>query len=334
MIESINLTGFQSHKNTRLNFDNGVNVIVGKSDCGKSAVIRAIRLVLENKPNGDSFINHDCKSMSVAMRVNGSDIVRGKGTGENRYALGKEEYTAFGQSVPDPIVAATKFHGVNAQFQLDSPFLLSMTPGEAGQYLNSIMNLDIIDQTVKAAQAMARENKAAISALTATITALEKDEAGYVWLTDAEAALEKLQALEGKRDELTGVKQKIEDAILSIESVVLLPVPDVSKQLAMLSKIEAEHSRIMSDAEAVKNAITSVESIDLTQIPDISKQLAALVKAEADLDAAEELASQIRCAIDDVSEYGHKVDGLASELSQVKKELDKIKVCSACGRPL
>lgn len=105
-------------------------------------------------------------------------------------------------------------------------------------------------------------------------------------------ALEKLQALEGKRDELVNEGQKIEDAISSIESVTLLPIPDISKQLAMLSKIEA------------------------------------------DLDAAEELASQIRCAIDDVSEYGHKVDGLASELSQVKKELDKIKVCSACGRPL
>ena len=291
MIESVNLTGFQSHKSTRLDFDNGVNVVIGKSDCGKSAIIRALRLVLENKPRGDSFLNHDCKDMTVSMKINGTGITRGQGS-ENTYTAGKEKFTAFGQSVPEPIVAATKFHDVNAQFQLDSPFLLSMTPGEAGQYLNSIMNLDIIDQTVKAAQAMARENKAAISALTATIAALEKDEAGYVWLTDAEAALEKLQALEGKRDELANEGQKIEDAISSIESVTLLPIPDISKQLAMLSKIEA------------------------------------------DLDAAEELASQIRCAIDDVSEYSHKVDELASELSQAKKELSKIKVCSACGRPL
>ena len=333
MIESISLSGFQSHKNSNLDFSNGVNVIVGKSDCGKSAIIRALRLVLENKPSGDSFINHDCKDMTVSMKINDTDITRGKGS-ENTYTAGKEKFTAFGQSVPEPIVAVTKFHDVNAQFQLDSPFLLSMTPGEAGQYLNSIMNLDIIDQTVKAAQAMARENKAAISALTATIATLESEEAGYVWLTDAEAALEKLQALEGKHNELTGEKQKIEDTILSIESVVFLPVPDISKQLATLAKIETEYSNAISDAEAVKNAIISVESIDLTQIPDISKQLAVLAKAEADLDAAEELASQIRCAIDDVSEYGHKVDGLASELSQVKKELDKIKVCSACGRPL
>jgi uncharacterized coiled-coil DUF342 family protein len=102
----------------------------------------------------------------------------------------------------------------------------------------------------------------------------------------------------------------------------------------MLSKIETECSGIMSDAKAIKNAVASVESVDLVQVPDISKQFAALAKAEADIDTAEELASQIRCAIDDISECNHKVDELAGELSQAKKELGKIKVCSTCGRPL
>ena len=57
MITKIEIKNFQSHKNTVLEFDKGVNVICGESDNGKSAVIRAIRWVVENYPQGTDKIN-------------------------------------------------------------------------------------------------------------------------------------------------------------------------------------------------------------------------------------------------------------------------------------
>ena len=41
----IEIVNFQSHANTKLNFDEGVNVIIGPSDSGKTAVIRAMKWI-------------------------------------------------------------------------------------------------------------------------------------------------------------------------------------------------------------------------------------------------------------------------------------------------
>ena len=42
MIDKIKIENIQSHKNTELNLSNGINVIVGSSNNGKSAILRAL----------------------------------------------------------------------------------------------------------------------------------------------------------------------------------------------------------------------------------------------------------------------------------------------------
>ena len=49
MIKSVEFQNFQSHKKTILEFVPGVNIIVGLSDAGKSAVMRAIKWCLKNQ---------------------------------------------------------------------------------------------------------------------------------------------------------------------------------------------------------------------------------------------------------------------------------------------
>ena len=51
-IKKIIIDNFQSHEHTEIEFGPGLNVIVGPSDYGKSAVVRALRWVLYNEPRG------------------------------------------------------------------------------------------------------------------------------------------------------------------------------------------------------------------------------------------------------------------------------------------
>ena len=72
MITKIEIKNFQSHKDTMIDFDKGINSICGESDNGKTAIIRAIRWVIENRPLGtdklNSFWNKDFKEeMSVKL---------------------------------------------------------------------------------------------------------------------------------------------------------------------------------------------------------------------------------------------------------------------------
>ncbi len=55
-LKTVILENFQSHKYSIVEFNEGLNVIVGPSDTGKSAIIRGIKWALYNEPAGDYFI--------------------------------------------------------------------------------------------------------------------------------------------------------------------------------------------------------------------------------------------------------------------------------------
>lgn len=51
----LRIQNFQAHKDTTIEFDR-ITTIVGPSDIGKSAVLRALKWVAKNEPNGTSFV--------------------------------------------------------------------------------------------------------------------------------------------------------------------------------------------------------------------------------------------------------------------------------------
>ena len=57
MIKNLLLKNFQSHIDSKIEFDSGFNVICGSSDSGKSALLRALMWVIANRPSGDSIKN-------------------------------------------------------------------------------------------------------------------------------------------------------------------------------------------------------------------------------------------------------------------------------------
>ena len=57
MISGLLLKNFQSHKKTILHFHPGVNAIIGKSNSGKTAILRALYWIIYNRPSGISFVS-------------------------------------------------------------------------------------------------------------------------------------------------------------------------------------------------------------------------------------------------------------------------------------
>ena len=91
MIKEIDIVNFQSHKSTHLDLVPGVNVIVGASDSGKSAIIRALRWLIWNRPVGDAFISHWADGGFVNIVTDQMDVIqRAKGPGGNQYRINEE----------------------------------------------------------------------------------------------------------------------------------------------------------------------------------------------------------------------------------------------------
>ena len=51
----LHLINFQSHLNTVIELHPGLNILVGESDQGKTAIIRALRWLFYNEPRGTGF---------------------------------------------------------------------------------------------------------------------------------------------------------------------------------------------------------------------------------------------------------------------------------------
>lgn len=153
MIDFLHIQNFQSHKDTDLIFSPGVNVIVGTSDSGKSAIIRALRWVNWNRPSGDSFRSSWGGVTEVQVGIEEEKIIARRKDKIEEYVIGipghKDTiFKAFGTEVPSEITKQLQLSDINLQSQMDKPFLLSSSPGEVATHFNKVARLDKIDSAL------------------------------------------------------------------------------------------------------------------------------------------------------------------------------------------
>jgi DNA repair protein SbcC/Rad50 len=160
------IENFQSHQYTEIEFTQGVNVFVGPSDSGKSAILRALRWLLFNIPRGTEFIRVGAKECRVTLCLqDGAKITRVRGISVNRYLLhtrdGEEQiFEGFGSTVPQEITKAHDMQAITLDekeilphfgTQLESPFLLFESDRTKAKMIGRISGAQLIDQALKKA---------------------------------------------------------------------------------------------------------------------------------------------------------------------------------------
>ena len=202
MIKSIQILNFQSHKDSRLTLHPGVNVVVGSSDSGKTAIIRALRWLVNNKPGGDSFRSNWGGDTSVTVEVDEHRITRTKKAATNEYTADGLRFLAFGADVPEDISTILNINDVNVQQQLDGPFLLGETPGKVAAHFNWVAKLDKIDPAQQRIQSKIRSISGTLDHKTGELKRQEQELDGFVDLYRMEVEIETLAQLEQNRNQL------------------------------------------------------------------------------------------------------------------------------------
>jgi len=147
MIERLTIQNFQAHKNLTIDFDIGITSIVGSSDVGKSAIIRALKWICFNRPSGTSFIRHGQDMCSVTIDTDGHRITRKKEKTENSYAIEESVMKALGKDVPEAVQNILQVGTINFQDQHDAPFWFNLSAGEVSKNLNAIVDLSAMDKS-------------------------------------------------------------------------------------------------------------------------------------------------------------------------------------------
>jgi exonuclease SbcC len=159
LIRRVRLENFQGHEDSELEFDSGLNVIIGTSNHGKSSLVRGIQWVWENRPRGDEFIRIGTDKSVVELENDAAIVIRErdrKSTGS--YSLITEDiedyFSVVGNDVPSPVLEVLNLSEINIQSQLDNHFLILDTAGKRAQFLNDITKLDKLSNAVTKLKSM------------------------------------------------------------------------------------------------------------------------------------------------------------------------------------
>jgi len=174
-----------------VDFDPRLTVLVGSSNHGKTAVLRALYWIVRNRPRGSAFIRHGASAAEVRLEADGAVLTRRRDRkGLNEYTVDGEVLTALGSDVPPQVGDRLNLGAVNLADQLDRHFLLLDPPGQIARTVNEAIHLDSAEAVAQAAAAEVRDAKARAKDLAARAQAAKAAVMALAWLDDARTRME------------------------------------------------------------------------------------------------------------------------------------------------
>lgn len=240
MITNIKLLNFQKHKELDIDFDQ-VTTIVGPSDAGKSAILRALIWNATNSTSGKAFLREGADAVGVQVTIDDTKIVRGVRKTSNVYKVDGEVCKAFGRGVPDEVQEVWSLSPACIQRQLDGPFLLGMSGGDAAQYLNSVAGIDVLDRAVKK---LSTKEKSEVKQADGLVEQEKLLEEGTEAVKIDSDRLAKLKALRSQVSDLEALGRDIE-ALETILDSIPQPVEPLPENLGdLVAEAEVLESQI------------------------------------------------------------------------------------------
>lgn len=330
LLRKLIVENFQSHEHTELVFSPGLNVIVGPSDYGKSALVRALRWLFFNEPKGANFIRVGARTCRVTVEMDdGTRITRLRTTGgRNQYLLrkpGEEEKTfeGFGNEIPPEVIESSGMRKViiddknrvelNFGGQLEGPFLLTDNGAVRAKVIGQLGGVHILDWAQKSTATDLRRLREEEGQLNASIKDLE----------DALHAYDHLPLLE--------------ERIRRLESLFCM-IEEISRKIEALTEIAEQWRELKSALESIDrllNVLSSVEQAEgeIQRLEALAKEYVYLSSLAEDLQRVDVQLRQAKSFlvgtrhVPELENCLENIEGLnreLQELSEVARELGAI----------
>lgn len=260
-IKKVILENFQSHKYTVLDLDPELNVIVGPSDTGKSAIIRGIKWALYNEPSGDYFIREGERECSVTIEFNDNlKVKRYRSRSKNAYILytkdGQEiKYEGFGTSVPEEIIEQTgiskiyldsdESSSVNFGEQLEGAFLLSEKTGVRASAIGRLVGVNLIDDALRETLRDSRNLQNNKKILESNISDLENELKGYEYLEELSDRISKIEEVKNNIVLISERKDNLINLLVQFNKLKS-EIKDTNDKLNSLKNLEELEHKVKS----------------------------------------------------------------------------------------
>ncbi|MFO8065871.1 MAG: AAA family ATPase [Spirochaetota bacterium] len=188
MITRIELVNFMSHEHTVIEPAEGLTVLVGPNNCGKSAVVTALQILAHNE-NSTYVLRHGAKEARVAVETSDGHSIewRRKKTGGPSYVVNGRLYDRLSGNVPEEVQQALRVSKVSSgsgtnreEFDLHfgeqkSPvFLLDQPSSHAARFFASSSDAEKLVRMQSRHKEKVQEAKSERSRLVAEAAELEE----------------------------------------------------------------------------------------------------------------------------------------------------------------
>ena len=274
----------------------------------------------------------------------GHKIRRVRGKGDNYYELNGEQYKAFAKSVPDDIVRILNMNELNFARQMDGPFGFSMSGTEFAQYLNKLVDLDIIGKSLSNVNSMVRSAQTEQTQCEQRIAALEESVEKLQWVEQAEADVAELERMEAK---VRRLRKRVADAEQALERHE--NAKQNMERLSFVPSALADYAQVEEWAQAVSKLANSAEMLDSCHksyeraaarvqdtkwVTHAEKAILELAERQGEVREKERKYQSILNALEKYKKTLEDVDRTGSNLEQymVYFSNNKPEICPTCGQ--
>ena len=275
MLSQVKIRGFQSLYNVELDLE-PFTVIVGPSSSGKSAFVRALKMLTSNS-RGSTFISAGEKICTIQATTDAGTVVlkRGKATSDNEYVLVpsgdeavQQTFTKLGGETPEEV---SKFLGLDSKdaalhfaSQLDKPYLLDDAPNSVARTLGSLTGVNIIFEGAR------ESNRRKLTASSARKTRVED-----------------LEGIKSRVESYRGLKEQLEAIAEAEDLITLARALDkrLERLVAYVDTLEIAEASIARTEAAANLEVPSMDEYEAAaeRLGRFTELLSAVGKAGADI---------------------------------------------------
>lgn len=318
-IVSVEMENFQKHNKLKVDFTDGVNVILGSSNVGKTAILRAINWCLYDTPKGTGFIRTGSSFARVTLTLSNGYIVTRRKTNSSSGSYivvsptgERAEYKGFSNNVPSEVINAhqmplinilDKKHKFNVASQMDLPFMVSSSSSEKFAMIGALVDTTRADKAHQELRHLYLQSS--------------KDEKAI--LDNLSECDEEINSL-GDLDHVESIVKKVDDLIIKQERA--------EKSTKILKDIASKKNYLSVEKERLVQAIKDIPDIS-SKSQELQKLISSLMDLnllKEQLDDAESRLKEVNFKVIEFSkpnleELGDVINKL-SLLSSLKRDID------------
>lgn len=317
---------FQAHADTVFQLDDGLTIVCGTSNAGKTALLRAIDFVMSNEVPNSEFVRWDCDNATVKIRFTDGIIVeRVKGKRNDvfvHYPKGHPdtpeksstfEARNFGVTYPPQVLKALgyppnteRLGSVWYAAQHEKPFIVGMKPVDLPRAISEITDLSNLEEAAKRLSTKAKQ-----------LSTQSKD--AQKAADKAEAELKPFTTLERRLTEHAAIEKAFDD----IEERFRL-VSKANKLFSDWEAIEGEHGRLTAELKTCDAILALTEPAS-----GLAKRMQKVIAAHSLWNRVSETEQEVLELTDEIEDLdailnnvsGAEVNALSTRLQKVQEAI-------------